>query len=189
MRHFIALLSLLGCSSLVHAVDKTPHNVLLIVSDDLAEESTRVPLLISSPDHSATRGKATRSFAELVDLYLTILDLAGFKSQIPTRVQGVSLRPLLEDPARSDWPKKHAYTVTHSRGESIRAERWRYNTWGLTGEELYDHEKDPGEFTNLASDPGHGAVLAELRATLKIAQLKAGAPPVESRSKSDKGGK
>ena len=33
--------------------------------------------------------------------------------------------------------------------------------------ELYDHDNDPNEFINLALDPKHAAVVAELRALLR----------------------
>ncbi len=46
--------------------------------------------------------------------------------------------------------------------------RRRCTEWdeGRNGVELYDHANDPGEFTNLASDPRYAATLRELRALL-----------------------
>ena len=52
----------------------------------------------------------------------------------------------------------------------MRTDRWRYNRWGKEGEELYDHEKDPEEFTNLATKTDHAATLAEMRALLDVAR-------------------
>ena len=39
-------------------------------------------------------------------------------------------------------------------GRSVRTERWRYTEWdeGKEGIELYDHDRDPHEYTNLAQD-------------------------------------
>ena len=54
-------------------------------------------------------------------------------------------------------------------GRSVRTERWRYTEWGdgKRGVELYDHEKDPREFTNLANDPKHAGTVAELKSLLQ----------------------
>jgi iduronate 2-sulfatase len=56
-------------------------------------------------------------------------------------------------------------------GYSLRTSRWRYTEWdsGNAGRELYDHETDPRELTNLASDPTQQPVVQELSAMLKQA--------------------
>jgi len=140
----------------------------------LFEESVRVPLLISAPGFSHSAGQASDAIVELIDMYPTIAELTGLKSKTPGIVQGVSLRPLLEDPKRTDWSKSFAYTVTHREGESVRTDRWRYNRWGSAGEELYDHDTDPCEFTNLVDSPDHAETLKELRETLNRARAQAG---------------
>jgi arylsulfatase A-like enzyme len=134
----------------------------------LWEESARVPLLISAPGYERTAGRVAAGTVELIDLYPTIADLVGLRELAPGNLQGMSLRPLLEQPERKDWSKSCAYTVTQRRGrvvgESIRTVRWRYNTWSEAGEELYDHENDPHEFTNLARGPAHAETLNEMKA-------------------------
>jgi len=53
--------------------------------------------------------------------------------------------------------------TTHGRGNhALRNERWRYIRYADGGEELYDHEKDPNEWTNLAGRPEFAAVKASL---------------------------
>ena len=154
----------------------------------LFEESARVPLIVSAPGMAASAGKVSPRMVELVDLYPTIADLTGLRSSAPDNLAGASLRPLLEAPGRDDWVKDAAYTwtlaprsqgVDYAVGESIRTERWRYIRWspgpfhgagvvsdGTRGEELYDHQTDPRETHNLASDADHASVLKELQAKL-----------------------
>ena len=49
-------------------------------------------------------------------------------------------------------------------GRSVRTERWRYTEWdeGRAGAELYDHQEDPDEFTNLARDERYTDTRQEL---------------------------
>jgi len=57
-------------------------------------------------------------------------------------------------------------------GYSLRTPRWRYTEWGDAGKhgaELYDHDRDPGELTNLADRPEHAATRRELAAKLASA--------------------
>jgi iduronate 2-sulfatase len=56
-------------------------------------------------------------------------------------------------------------------GYSLRTERWRFTEWdeGRKGRELYDHQNDPRELTNLAEKPEHEATVASLSAELRSA--------------------
>jgi uncharacterized sulfatase len=46
-------------------------------------------------------------------------------------------------------------------GRSVRTERWRYTEWdeGRKGVELYDHDKDPHEYRNLANNPAYAKAI------------------------------
>jgi uncharacterized sulfatase len=137
----------------------------------LFEESARVPLIVAAPGQKG-RGKASERVVESLDVYPTVADLCGLIP--PKNLAGASLRPLLNKPGlRWDRP---AYTqVQRGAGEgrfmgrSVRTERWRYTEWadGKRGVELYDHQKDAREFTNLAKDPKHAGTVAELKTLLQ----------------------
>jgi uncharacterized sulfatase len=81
---------------------------------------------------------------------------------------------LLDNP-KTKWTKPAMTQVTRARGRqnqimgySIRTERWRYTEWdeGRKGAELYDHEKDPGEHTNLADEAKHAKTMQEMKRLL-----------------------
>jgi hypothetical protein len=61
------------------------------------------------------------------------------------------LRPLLENPTRA-W-ERAAVTIYEDRYFSARDARYRYIQYPNGTEELYDHERDPHEFTNIANLP------------------------------------
>jgi iduronate 2-sulfatase len=139
----------------------------------LFEESARVPLIVAAPGSRGAGQKCGRP-AELIDLYPTLADWCALKA--PLGLDGMSLRPLLDDPRRPG--KKAAYTQvtrpgskkgTTIMGYSVRTERWRYTEWdgGAKGSELYDHDADPTEHRNLADDPQHAKLVQEMKALLR----------------------
>jgi iduronate 2-sulfatase len=127
----------------------------------LFERCARVPLIIAPP-RSSVRGVGARGLAELVDLYPTLAGLAGLQ---PPPLDGVSLAPMLENPATT--VKDAAFTQLQN-GLSIRTDRWRYSEWdeGREAAVLFDLQTDPGESKNLAQDPAHAATVSELKARL-----------------------
>ncbi len=90
-------------------------------------------------------------------------DLAGVESS-PTRPNVVfiiaddslSLRALLAN-AAGTW-ERPAFTIYEDRYFSARDTRYRYIQYPDGTEELYDHERDPQEFTNIANHPGSATI-------------------------------
>jgi uncharacterized sulfatase len=140
----------------------------------LFEESDRAPLIVAAPGMET--GVVSRRLVEFVDIYPTLVELAGLPQA--AGMEGMSMTPLLRDHNR---PWKSAIFTWVARGQNtlghtMRTERYRYTEWG--GDkviEVYDHEKDPKEFTNLARVPGNEKLVAELRGKMR-AGWKAAAP-------------
>ena len=143
----------------------------------LFERSTRSPLVIAGPGVTA-KGRSTSRIVEFLDLYPTLVALAGVTA--PSGLQGRSLVPLLTDPdARWD----HAALSQVRRpavpnasaapkpflGYSVRTADWRYTEWdgGARGVESYDERADPDERRNLASDPKQQQRVAEMQKLLR----------------------
>ena len=132
----------------------------------LFEEATRVPFIISVPWLQDQHGRGTKKITELIDLYPTLTDLANLPA--PDTLHGTSLKPLLSDTSSSAWIKDLAFTISRSGGESIRTQDYRFTQWGFgeKGMELYDLIKDPGEFTNQATNPEYADVVKTLKKQL-----------------------
>jgi len=142
------------------------------------ELDARVPLILDVPGYPG--GQRTNSLVELLDLYPTLAELCGL--QPPPEVEGVSLVPLLTDPAASVNPVALTQTprpnylrgkMPEVMGYSIRTDRYRYTEWRefdsgqVLARELYDHETDPLETTNLAKRPDQAANVRALGARLR----------------------
>ncbi len=139
----------------------------------LFEESARVPLIIAAPGIGQS-GTSVPAPVGLVDVYPTLAELCRIDP--PADLQGQSLVPMLTDStaAGRGWALSQ---VTRGKddqrtfGFSLRTPRWRYTEWdeGAQGRELYDHEQDPRELTNLANDPVQAEQVAALSQQLRAA--------------------
>jgi uncharacterized sulfatase len=144
----------------------------------LFENAARVPLVIYAPGQPGN-GRATDGLAELVDVYPTLAELCSLPP--PEHLSGRSLAPILRDGEAS--VRETALTQQQRSvpggdggrrvimGYTIRTVRWRYTEWdgGKAGTELYDHQNDPREMTNLAGDASFAKTRADLAVMLKEA--------------------
>ena len=139
-----------------------------------SENDTNAPLLISVPGMKNS-GSHTKALVEFVDIYPTLSELAGLP--LPAHLEGTSLKPLLDDPARpwktaafSQYPRSGNRTEAGDlMGYSMRTDRYRLTVWvdradhtKIAAVELYDHETDPQENTNIAADPKNKALVQDL---------------------------
>ena len=154
------------------------------------EVALQVPLYISAPDYR-NAPRTTSKLVELVDLFPTMVQLAGLgsveqcgdlaASSVTTLcTEGTSLVPLLTSDV--NWNKNavfHQYLRGNKMGLSIRTKDYRYTYWVLArnkvwswdnkqfGKELYDLTTDTYENTNLATDNAYATIMADLHDKLK----------------------
>jgi len=135
------------------------------------ENDVNAPLIISAPGQK-TAGQHSTALTEFVDIYPTICDLAGVP--LPAHLEGVSLKPLMEDPKRtwktaafSQYPRKSDGQAL--MGYTMRTDRYRFTVWvdradhaKVDAIELYDHQTDPQENTNVAKDPANTDLVKSL---------------------------
>ncbi len=132
----------------------------------LWEEAIHVPMIISAPGKK--QGVTCDHFVELVDLYPTLTELAGLPKE--PGAQGQSLVPLLDNPQGS-LPKTDAL-IQVGAGFGLRSGKWAYMWYPKTkkhkqqGVMLYDLEKDPEQYTNLAGNSDYASIRKRLHKRL-----------------------
>ena len=124
----------------------------------LFEESLRSPLIIRPPGIPKP-GQPTGSMVEALDIFPTLCELAGLPK--PDFVQGVSLRPLLDDPNAPGHPAI-SYTP---KAKTVRTDTHRLILHQDGYAELYDHRSPAGETENTAA--ANEALVEEMTALLK----------------------
>jgi len=154
------------------------------------ENDTHSPLIVAAPGMK-TAGESTTALVEFVDIYPTLVDLAGLA--LPQHLEGSSLKPLLKDPKLAWKPaafSQYPRSVNKRRlmGYSMRTGRYRFTRWvdrydhtKVDAVELYDHLNDPGENTNIANDPANAALIAKLTRQ-SIAGWKNNKPPAGNKA-------
>jgi len=123
----------------------------------LWEVGTRVPMIIAGP--GVARGKVCRRPVQLLDVYPTLLELAGLNKD--DKLEGHSMVALLKNPD-AEWP--HMARTSFGPGNySLRSERYRYIHYNDGSEEFYDHANDPCEWENLIKNPEKASLIENHR--------------------------
>ena len=151
------------------------------------EESTRVPFIIRVPGLKEP-GTRCQQPISLIDLYPTLIDLCALagdtrKNKQGAKLDGHSIRPLIENPEQGNWEGPDSALSMIFVGEylkldknqkfnlknqnwSIRSANWRYILYRNGSEELYDHHNDPHEWNNLATHQDYQSMLQSMRVGL-----------------------
>lgn len=110
----------------------------------------------------------------LLELYPTLLEMSGLPAN--PKNEGRSLLPLIREPGR-EWPYP-AITGWQRASFAVQTERHRYIRYGDGSEELYDHQTDLDEWTNLARKPETEPLRRERAGLLvKIGLIPPATPP------------
>lgn len=128
------------------------------------EPSARVPLLVVSPN-AASGGHVSKTPVSLLDIMPTVLDLVGFTESQRLRIDGTSLAPLLEG---KEQLNRIVLSEMHSEGVyttcfMVRKDKYKYIYIHGHDEQLFNLEKDPDEWNNLAGRADHASIREELK--------------------------
>ncbi len=134
------------------------------------EGGSRVPLFMRWPA-AKWQPHMAKPIVSHVDVLPTLLDLCGVKAPAGPKLDGISLRPLLEG-KESAWPERTLFThnpidETNKFPGAVRTQRYRLvreikgpaggskakaNDDSATPWQLYDMAADPGEDKNIAKE-------------------------------------
>ncbi|WP_211217419.1 sulfatase-like hydrolase/transferase [Neolewinella persica] len=179
MQAYLACISFVDyeIGRLLEALEESPHanNTVIVLWSDhgyrLGEKSTfakhalwdaatKAPLLFAAPNLPG--GKVIGQAAEMLSIYPTLLDLCGLPAY--ERNEGRSLVPLMQGKREAD--PHLAITTFGMNNHAVKSDRFRYIRYEDGGEEFYDHQDDPDEFTNQANNPDYEKEKAKLKAEL-----------------------
>lgn len=123
----------------------------------LWEEATKAPFMWVVPGLTRPNTICART-VDFMSIFPTLTELCGIPT--PRHNEGVSIRALLANP-NAPWTLP-AQTTYRYQNHTVRSADWRYIRYANGDEELYDENKDPNEYVNLAAKPEFAARKAEL---------------------------
>lgn len=133
----------------------------------LWNEATHIPLIMAGPGIAA--GQRVDAAVSLLDIVPTLGDLCHLP--LPQGLPGRSLAPLLHNSAaKGPWSATTVWEVHNTVHASLRDGQYRYTRYADGSEELYDHQRDPQEWQNIANDPAFNTLKMQLFKTLQQQQ-------------------
>ncbi|MCB9012806.1 MAG: sulfatase-like hydrolase/transferase [Bacteroidales bacterium] len=141
------------------------------------QEAVQVPLIISWFGKDFKKQVDSYHLVSGMDILPTILDYAGITE--PQGVNGRSLKPIIEKPDTSF----REFLITEIASDPSKPERMgrmiRYRSfkyvlysYGISNEQLFDLQNDPGETVNLAGNPNFSEIKELLRSNLESRMAK-----------------
>ena len=140
----------------------------------ILEESLKMPLIVRYPKEIKAGSVNTR-LGMNIDFGPTMLDYAGVA--IPSVMQGVSLRSLLQGNTPADWRTSifYAYYNRSPKHWGIRTDRYKLIRFPDTEVvEFYDLQEDPQEMYNRGSEPGYRKQIATTQKQLNSLMTEVG---------------
>lgn len=127
----------------------------------LWDDAAQVNFFIKDPRHPQNAGKKCYEPVGLIDIYPTIMKLAGL--DLPSdRISGHDLTPLLVDP-NTTRPSPAQSTYQDIANNMIRTQQHKLIIYENGSRELYDLDADPEEFKNLAGKEPHRTIEAKMK--------------------------
>ena len=132
------------------------------------EEVFKNPLIMRLPNGMA-QVKEVNQYVRLMDLMPTFVDWAG--GEIPEKLDGNSIVPLLQNQVPEDWPdsvyaEHHGEVWGYSSQRMVKTDQWKYVMNAHDLDELYDLQKDPWEMKNIINEETFSTVLTEMKARM-----------------------
>jgi arylsulfatase A-like enzyme len=129
-----------------------------------------IPLVVKWPGVTDDGRDGTKDALVMnMDIVPTVLDLAG--ADIPSHMDGVSMKPLLLQSGSADWREDlMAEHFGHKDYDGIQRVLYygdfKYVAHLDDSDELYDLKKDPFEMTNVIEEPKYEHALQEAKRRL-----------------------
>lgn len=178
VQHYLASISFMDAQlgRLLDALESSPHakNTIIVLWSDhgwhlgekqhwhkrtLWEESTRVPLVVVTPNLGNT-DQICPEPTSLLDIFPTLIELCDLPEITSQPLDGTSLVPWIVNSSKGG--KSSAITVHESKHISVRSRQYRYIRYNDGSEELYDLHADPNEWDNQIGNPAFSSAVEGL---------------------------
>lgn len=131
---------------------------------NMVDESIRIPMILNGP--CIESGQLRSDFVDHLDLFSTIVDLAGLHHPTDVDYAGRSFRHILAGDCAENWRKMQF--CEYGSVQMIRDSRYKFVVWHDTGNHrLFDLCSDPREEHDLAKMPEFANLCEVMRSRLR----------------------